>query len=123
MINLIAIAAGGAVGALLRHGVNMMAMGMTFPWSTLFVNVSGSLCMGLLVGAFASFWDVSQGWKLFLTVGLLGAFTTFSAFSLDAVLMLQKGQILLAFSYILGSVILSLGALVLGLFLMRIIPS
>lgn len=123
MMNLMAIAAGGAVGALLRHGINMLAAGQLFPWGTLFVNIAGSLCMGLLVGAFAGFWDVSQTTKLFLTVGLLGAFTTFSAFSLDAVLMLQKGQIILGLSYILTSVICSLGALALGLFLVRMIPA
>lgn len=123
MMNVIAIAAGGAIGALLRHGVNMLAVGWVFPWGTLFVNVSGSLVMGLLVGAFALFWDAPQALRAFLTVGLLGAFTTFSTFSMDSVLMLQKGQIVEAVSYILASVLLSIGGMALGLLLVRMIPA
>ena len=126
MMPWIAVAAGGAVGAALRHGVNQImlhAMGAGFPWGTLAVNVMGSLVMGLLVGAFAHFWDASQTLRLFLTVGVLGGFTTFSAFSLDSILMLQKGQMVEAMLYIMASVFLSLGGLCAGMMLMRILPA
>lgn len=126
MIQWIAVAAGGAVGATLRHAVNQIAVhfwGADFPWGTLAVNILGSFIMGVFVGAFALFWDVSQTMRLFLTVGVLGGFTTFSAFSLDSVLLLQRGQMIEAVSYILGSVILSLGGLVAGMMLVRMVPA
>lgn len=126
MMPWIVVAAGGAVGATLRHGVNqiaLQAMGPDFPWGTLAVNVFGSFMMGMLVGAFAHFWDASQTLRLFLTVGVLGGFTTFSAFSLDSILMLQKGQMVEAMLYILASVFLSLGGLFAGMMLMRILPA
>lgn len=125
MIQWIAVAAGGAVGATLRHAVNQIAvhaLGSGFPWGTLAINVAGSLIMGAFVGAFALFWDASQTFRLFLTVGVLGGFTTFSAFSLDSVLLLQKGQMAEAAFYILASVILSLGGLVAGMMLVRMVP-
>lgn len=125
MIQWIAVAAGGAVGATLRHAVNQIAvhvLGSGFPWGTLAINVIGSLVMGAFVGAFALFWDASQTLRLFLTVGVLGGFTTFSAFSLDSVLLLQKGQMAEAVFYILASVILSLGGLMAGMMLVRMVP-
>ena len=126
MMPWIAIAAGGAVGAVLRHGVNQLCLhllGAGFPWGTMLVNITGALAMGLLVGAFAGFGEVAQTTRLFLTVGVLGGFTTFSAFSLDAVLMIQKGQITEACFYVLASVVLSLAALYAGLMLVRMIPA
>jgi len=126
MIQWIAVAAGGALGATLRHAVNqiaLQALGADFPWGTLAVNILGSFIMGVFVGAFALFWDASQTLRLFLTVGVLGGFTTFSAFSLDSVLLLQRGQVIEAVSYILGSVILSLGGLVAGMMLVRMVPA
>ena len=120
------MAAGGALGATLRHAVNqiaLQALGADFPWGTLAVNILGSFIMGVFVGAFALFWDASQTLRLFLTVGVLGGFTTFSAFSLDSVLLLQRGQLIEAVSYILGSVILSLGGLVAGMMLVRMVPA
>lgn len=125
MIQWIAVAAGGALGATLRHAVNqiaLQALGADFPWGTLAVNILGSFIMGVFVGAFALFWDASQTLRLFLTVGILGGFTTFSAFSLDSVLLLQKGQIVEAAFYILASVILSLGGLMAGMMLIRMVP-
>lgn len=119
------VAAGGAAGATLRHGVNQIALhwlGHAFPWGTLAVNVLGAVAMGALAGAFALFWDASQSIRLFLTVGVLGGFTTFSAFSLDAVLLIQKGQIGEAAFYVLASVVLSLGGLFAGMMLVRMIP-
>lgn len=125
MMPWIAVAAGGAVGATLRHAVNQLAwhvLGAGFPWGTLTINILGSFAMGALAGAFALFWDASQTVRLFLAVGVLGGFTTFSAFSLDAVLLFQKGQTGEAVLYVLASVLLSLGALCAGMILIRMIP-
>lgn len=125
MMPWIAVAAGGAVGATLRHAVNQLAwhvLGAGFPWGTLTINILGSFAMGALAGAFALFWDASQTVRLFLAVGVLGGFTTFSAFSLDAVLLFQKGQTGEAVFYVLASVLLSLGALCAGMILIRMIP-
>lgn len=122
MINLVAIAAGGAIGALLRHGVNHISAGASFPWGTMVINVSGSLAMGLLIGMSALILDVPAALRAFLTVGLLGAFTTFSTFSMDAVLLLEKGRFLEGMFYIMGSVGLSLLAMVAGLMIARMIP-
>ncbi len=119
------VAMGGAVGATLRHGVNQMALhwlGTGFPWGTLAINVIGSVLMGVLIGAFALLWDAPQSMRLFLTTGVLGGFTTFSVFSLDAVSLMQRGQISEAAFYVLASVVLSLGGLFAGMMLIRMIP-
>lgn len=116
---------GGGLGALLRHGVNRWAFAMWgagFPAGTMIVNVAGSLVMGLLIGIFAAMPSVSQPTRLFLTTGLLGGFTTFSAFSLDALTLYERGQVGLALGYVLGTVILSLAAIAAGFFLTRALP-
>ena len=108
---------GGGLGAALRHGVNRTAMhwwGTDFPLGTLLVNVIGSLAIGLLIGLFAAFPGTSQQLRLFLVTGLLGGFTTFSAFSLDALTLWQRGEIALWLLYVGGSVVLSLLAAALG---------
>ena len=113
---------GGGLGAALRHGVNLISarwFGTAFPWHTLFENVSGSLVMGLLAGYFAMKGDASQHWRLFLTTGILGGYTTFSAFSLDAALLYQRGEVGLAALYVLASVALSIAGLFAGLALIR----
>jgi CrcB protein len=113
---------GGGVGALLRHAVNVGAarwIGGGFPWNTLIVNVTGSLVMGVLGGLFAAKTDLSQGWRLFLATGILGGYTTFSAFSLDAALLYERGQFGLATLYVLASVILSIGGLFAGFWIVR----
>jgi CrcB protein len=113
---------GGGIGAVLRHGVNVAVgrwLGIGFPFHTLFENVSGSLVMGLLAGYFAFRGDASQHLRLFLTTGILGGYTTFSAFSLDTVLLWERGRWALAAGYVLASVIASVAGLVLGLFLAR----
>jgi len=114
---------GGGIGAALRHGVNLISarlFGTAFPWHTLIENVTGSLVMGLLVGYFAfKGGEVSQHWRLFLTTGILGGYTTFSAYSLDAALLYERGEIGLALLYVLGSVVLSIAGLFAGLALMR----
>lgn len=123
MMQLIAVAAGGAIGAVCRYSVGLLTANLTFPWGTMIVNIAGSFLMGLLMAAFAQVWDASQATRLFLTVGILGGFTTFSAFSLDSILLLEKGQTLAAVFYIVASVILSLGALALGMMLIRMIQA
>ena len=113
---------GGGLGAMLRHGVNLGAarwLGTSFPWSTFLINVTGSLVMGLIAGWFALRTDASQGWRLFLTTGILGGYTTFSAFSLDSVVLYERGALALAAFYVLGSVVLSIGGLFAGLWLVR----
>lgn len=118
----VAIAAGGAIGAVLRHYASLLTLnviGMQFPWGTLSVNVIGSFFMGALITYFAESWNPSQEVRAFLTVGLLGAFTTFSAFSLDFVTLWQRGEIYAAMGYVVASVVLSICALLAGMILVR----
>jgi fluoride exporter len=113
---------GGGLGAALRHGVNLLAarlLGAHFPYATVIENVSGSLVMGLLAGYFAFKGDASQSTRLFLTTGVLGGFTTFSAFSLDTALLWERGEIMLAAVYVIGSVVLSIAGLAAGIALVR----
>ena len=113
---------GGGFGAALRHGVNLLSarlLGTGFPYATLIENVSGSLVMGVLAGYFAFKGDASQPMRLFLATGVLGGYTTFSAFSLDTVLLWERGEVALAALYVIGSVALSIGGLVAGIALVR----
>lgn len=113
---------GGGLGATLRHFVNVSfarAFGTAFPFHTLFENVTGSLVMGAMVGYFAFIGEASQELRLFLTTGILGGYTTFSAFSLDAVLLWERGQLGMALIYVLVSVAGSLLGLVGGLAMVR----
>jgi CrcB protein len=113
---------GGGIGTALRHGVNTIFarwLGTGFPFHTLFENVSGSLIMGLLAGYFAFRGDAPQELRLFLTTGILGGYTTFSAFSLDTVLLWERGQWSLAIIYVLTSVLASILGLVLGVAIVR----
>lgn len=113
---------GGGLGAMLRHGVNLLTarlVGTDFPWNTFIINITGSLIMGLIAGWFALKSDASQGWRLFLTTGILGGYTTFSAFSLDAALLYERGELGQAAFYVVGSVVLSIGGLFAGLWLVR----
>jgi CrcB protein len=113
---------GGGIGAAMRHGVNVAFarwFGASFPYHTLFENVSGSFAMGLLAGYFAFKGGASQNLRLFLTTGILGGYTTFSAFSLDAVLLWERHQYGSAALYAALSVAASIGGLVLGLALIR----
>jgi fluoride exporter len=123
MIHLALVAIGGAIGAGSRHLVNLAALrwfGPGYPVGTLAVNVIGGLLMGLLAGYFAlRYSGGGQGLRLFLATGILGGFTTFSAFSLDAVLLWERGDIVGAALYVLLSVVLSIGALLAGLAIMR----
>jgi fluoride exporter len=113
--------AGAGIGGVLRHAVNRAAVtfGWTFPWHTLLVNVSGCLLIGMVAGWFAFRGESGQDLRLFLTTGVLGGFTTFSAFSLDAALLWERGQVLSTALYIGGSIVLSVACVFLGLALMR----
>jgi CrcB protein len=113
---------GAGIGGALRHGVNLGAarwLGAAFPWGTLTVNVAGGLLMGLIAGWFMMHDGASQNWRLFLATGILGGFTTFSAFSLDAVLLYERGELGIAALYVLASVIGAIAALAIGLVIGR----
>jgi len=117
---------GAGIGGVLRHGVNLAALRWPlagFPYGTLLINIIGSGLMGLVAGwfAFRAGEATPQDLRLFLATGILGGFTTFSAFSLDAVLLWQRGEAIGAFAYVAGSVLVSLLALVAGLALMRVL--
>lgn len=114
---------GAGIGGALRHGVNLGAarlFGFGFPFGTLIVNVLGSFLMGLFAGYFAFRTGIPQHTRLFLTTGLLGGFTTFSAFSLDAALLLERHAYWLVAAYMAGSVVASVIALFAGLSIFRI---
>lgn len=109
---------GGGIGAAMRHAAGRGALAMfgpAFPFGTLIVNVAGSLLMGMLTELFLAKGGASQELKLFLTTGILGGFTTFSAFSLDAAVMWQRGDYPSLAAYVAGSVLLSIGALFAGM--------
>lgn len=112
---LLAVALGGAGGALLRYGLSaLIGMHHLFPWATLAINIAGSFAIGLIWGAYGAA-DWFQQWgRLFLVVGLLGGFTTFSAFSLETLNLLQASRYVLAVSYVVASVGACLLAVVLG---------
>jgi CrcB protein len=113
---------GGGLGAALRHGVNISAarwMGTGFPYGTLFINVAGSFVMGLIAEYFALKGHLPQHWRLFLTTGILGGFTTFSAFSLESALLYERGQVAGAAIYVVASVVLSIAGLFAGLAIVR----
>jgi fluoride exporter len=120
---LLAVAVGGAIGSVARYllaGIIQPA-GSSFNWGILAVNVIGAFVMGLIVEASALKYNLAPEMRAFLTVGILGGFTTFSTFSLDSVLLIQRGAYAAAAGYIGGSVILSILALFAGLYLVRAI--
>ena len=119
---LAAVAAGGACGAVARYLVGiatLTALGPGFPLATILVNVIGSFAMGALVAAAALRFDMPPELRGLLAVGFLGAFTTFSTFSLDAVTLFERGRWLAAASYVTISVVLSIAALIAGLTIVR----
>lgn len=121
MIPALLVALGGALGSVARYGVNLAtarAFGLGFPWGTLTVNIVGGFVMGLLA-AILALKGGSNELRVFLMTGVLGGFTTFSAFSLDAVVLWERGEAGLAGAYVAASVALSLAGLVAGLALGR----
>lgn len=123
MLGYLVVFLGGGIGAALRHGVNrasMVLFSANLPFGTFLVNVVGCFIMGLLAGWFAWRGELpSQTLRLFLTTGILGGFTTFSAFSLDAALLWERGQVGIACTYVLLSVGLSIVGMFAGLTLSR----
>ena len=121
------VGVGGAIGAMGRYGTSVLVghfWRTSFPAATMIINVVGSLAMGLLVGWLARTLPSWQNEaRLFVGIGILGGYTTFSAFSLDAVTLIERGEILPAAGYVLGSVALSIAALFLGLLAVRAIPA
>jgi fluoride exporter len=113
---------GGGLGAALRHFINVTCarcLGTGFPWGTFIINITGSTVMGLIAGYLAFKGEASQPWRLFLMTGILGGYTTFSAYSLDAALLYERGELGLAALYVIGSVVLSIAGLFGGLALVR----
>ena len=113
-----AVAAGGAFGSADRYLDSVLVQrlfGTAFPWWTLSVNVIGSFVMGVIITTIALRWSVGQVGQAFLVVGILGGFTTFSAFSLDVATMVERNANAAAGGYVLGSVVLSIGALFAGM--------
>jgi fluoride exporter len=122
MPSLLLVMLGGAFGAGARHLVGRTTLalfGPDYPWGTLAVNLIGGLAMGLLAGGLIRFGQAGEQMRLLLGVGVLGGFTTFSAFSLDAMLMIERGDWTSALAYVLASVIGSIAALALGLGIAR----
>ena len=118
------VAAGGAIGSVARYLVGVgvgRAFGTSFPCGTLTINVTGSALIGALVGLFALRWNLPEVARVFLTVGICGGYTTFSTFSLDAFYLIERGQTVAAAAYIIGSVVLSIAALVGAMHLVRAI--
>jgi len=119
---LLAIAAGGALGSVARYLVGIGStrlFGLAFPWGTLIVNIAGSFLIGAFMALFALKVGLPQEVRVFLTVGICGGFTTFSTFSLDAYVLMERGEWWPAAAYIVASVVLSIAAMVGGLQLIR----
>jgi len=117
------VAAGGALGSVARYGAGVLvgkAWDATFPLATLMINIAGSLAMGLFIGYLAR---TTPSWqadaRLFVAVGILGGFTTFSSFSLDTIAMLERGEVVQAGLYVVASVAVGIAALYGGLVLLR----
>jgi CrcB protein len=118
---------GGAIGSVARYGAGRASsalFGLALPWGTLFVNLFGGFAMGVLAGVLARGQaGAGEGLRLFLAVGVLGGFTTFSSFSLETVLMIQRGQTVLALGYALASAVGAISLLFAGLAVARMIPA
>jgi CrcB protein len=121
-MNYVLVFIGGGLGSVLRYIVNVICprfLGTDFPYHTFIINITGSTIMGLVAGYLAFKGDAVQSWRLFLMTGILGGYTTFSAYSLDSAVLYERGEIGLAALYVLGSVVLSILGLFAGLALVR----
>lgn len=122
MNSMLLVAAGGAVGSVLRYLVGLWSVrlvGAAFPWGTLAINVAGSFVIGFLAEMILRRFGGSTEMRLLLVTGLCGGFTTFSSFSLEFVGMVERGAMPMAFAYVAASVILSIAGTFLGLFIGR----
>ena len=116
------VAIGGAIGAIARQQSNQLIMRMfggEFPIGTIFVNILGSFIMGLLFELFATKITLSDEWRSLIFTGVLASFTTFSSFALDVALLSERNEYYYALCYIGMSVVLSIGAMFVGLWVMR----
>ncbi|MBT3348614.1 MAG: fluoride efflux transporter CrcB [Thiotrichales bacterium] len=121
-MQIIAIAAGGAVGAVMRYILSNAIyswLGRGFPWGTLTVNTVGSLLMGLLFVLLTERLALGPQWRAFLVIGMLGAFTTFSTFSMETLNLIESGELLRAMLNMVGSVVICVGAAWLGVIIGR----
>src|ERR1700686_3226012 len=121
-MNYLLVFIGGGLGSTLRHTVNVgcpRLLGAAFHYHTFIINITGSTIMGLIAGYLAFKGEASQPWRLFLMTGILGGYTTFSAFSLDTALLYERGEVGLAMFYVGGSVVISIVGLFAGLALVR----
>ena len=126
MTALLAVALGGAIGSVGRYLAGIAIgqwLGTALPYGTLAVNVLGGFLMGVVAGLGAFAWQPPAELRAFLATGILGGFTTFSTFSLEAGLMIERGDFAAAAVYILGSVVFSVGALFAGLWLVRTVAA
>lgn len=122
MNNILLVALGGAIGSVCRYLVGIWALrqfGTAFPWGTLTVNVVGSFAIGFMAELIMRRFDMSTDLRLFIITGILGGFTTFSAFSLDVISLLERGATVAGAAYLVASVAISLGAVFGGLALGR----
>ena len=124
MYMILAIGVGGALGALLRYFITSMIfnqLGNQFPWGTLTVNLLGCALLGFLITIVSNSWSSSDEFRSFFSIGLIGALTTFSAFSIEVVLMIEKGNWLMAVGYVVWSVICCVGIKMVAMFVTKAI--
>jgi len=115
---------GGGLGAALRHFVNgasLRLVGSDWPLGTVFINVTGSILMGVVAALFAFKLSLPPTLRLFIATGILGGYTTFSTFSLETALLIERGQPAMALAYVLGSVLLGVGGLFAGMWVVRVL--
>ena len=117
--NLFLVGLGGGVGSMLRYFVQQLFHNKTFPFATFSINVLGSFIIGLVIAFSLKNTAFETNWKLFLATGICGGFTTFSAFSLENILMIQQGKFLYSLIYIAGSILLGLIATWMGFVLIN----
>ena len=116
------VAFGGGIGAVVRYGIGLLILGRfgtSFPFHTLFINLTGSLAIGLLLVLFVERLHLDPAWRLLVIVGFLGGYTTFSSYTFEALALIEAGQPLASVLYVLGSNLLGLAATLLGMALAR----
>ena len=116
MLNFLLVGLGGGVGAMTRYGVSlaMPAPQGAWPWATFMINVTGSLLIGVLAGWVSAKGEAGEPWRLLLGVGVLGGYTTFSAYSLETLRLIERNDVAGAAAYSVGSVLAGLTAVALG---------
>jgi CrcB protein len=112
--NILLVGLGGSIGSMARYAASLLIQSKSFPYATLFVNIIGSFIIGFVFAMSIKEAGLSNNWKLFLATGICGGFTTFSAFSVENMGLLQSGKIGMAVTYILLSIVLGIVAIFLG---------